>query len=72
MQLAQIHTVGRRFRFRTYAAPLLLTLVAALFPRQSWSAELVVAQVAPLTGPFAYYSEQFGIGIRAYFDRVNA
>ena len=72
MQLAPINIVGHCFCLLKQTVPLVLTLVAGMFPTQSRSADLIVAQVAPLTGPFAYYSEQFSIGIRAYFDRVNA
>ncbi len=58
--------------WRLRLASLLMVLAATGFSNHSRAAELVVAQVAPLTGPFAYYSEQFGLGIRAYFDRINA
>jgi branched-chain amino acid transport system substrate-binding protein len=53
-------------------ATVLALLTAGGFSSPGRAAELVVAQVAPLTGPFAYYSEQFALGIRAYFDRINA
>ncbi|HEX5737965.1 MAG TPA: ABC transporter substrate-binding protein [Hydrogenophaga sp.] len=62
---------GLRSRFRRAAVALIILCVSS-FSTASWSVELVVVQVAPLTGDMAHYSHQLRMGMQVFFERVNA
>ncbi|MDR7151880.1 ABC-type branched-subunit amino acid transport system substrate-binding protein [Hydrogenophaga palleronii] len=49
-----------------------IVLLASPLCTASWSAELVVVQVAPLTGEMAHYTHELRTGMQLYFERVNA
>lgn len=60
--------MGTSMRFKTWAAGAVLACAAGL----CHAAEVVVAQVAPFTGPLAGNGEANYVGAKAYFDQVNA
>ena len=65
-----------RFRFRlghAVAAPLLAISALAMFAMPSHAAnEIVIGQVAPLTGVIAGTGDEYSSGAAAYFASVNA